>query len=343
MGAETTMKISERQQGAVTIVQAQGRLDATTAADADRRLAALVAAGARQVVLDLAAVEYVSSAGLRVLLTIAKRLQQAQGKLVLASPTPQTRQILDMAGFSALIPVFATPAAASASLAPPPAPERPKHLPLNLAEEVFLLALDDQRGVIKPSLLPVLDCALAGALLMELALCGRIDTDATELRVTSDAPTGDALLDEALCELQRQPDPQPIAYWVGRFTETARHLQEQALSRLLAKGVLKQEDRRLLWVFAVRRYPVVDDREVKEVRTRLRDLVLGDDLPEPRDVVLLNLGNACRLLEDLLTPREHERAQARIAALARLDLIGQEMAGSIRAIELTMATASLVY
>jgi anti-anti-sigma factor len=337
------MTINESKQGPITIVQAQGRLDATTATDTDRRLAAMVAAGARQLVLDLSGVEYVSSAGLRVFLSAAKRLQQAQGKLVLASPTPQTKQILDMAGFSALIPLFDTLAAACASLAPPAAPERPKHLPLNLAEEVFLLALDDRHGLIKSKLIPVLDCALAGALLMELALCERIDTDATTLKLSSRATTGDALLDEVLREIQAQPGPQPTSFWLEKLADPARHLQDRALAGLLQKGILKQENRRLLWVFEVRRYPVVDDREVKEVRTRLRELIMGTDIPEPRDVVLLNLGTACRLLDDLLTPREYEQVQARITALARLDLIGQEMASSIRAIEQIMATATMVY
>jgi anti-anti-sigma factor len=337
------MTIHQRQHGNLTILQAQGRLDASSAPEADRCLAAVVAGGARQVVLDLSGVEYVSSAGLRALLSTAKRLQQAQGKLVLASPTPQTKQLLDMAGFSALIPVFDTVAAASTSLAPPATPERPKHLPLNLAEEVFLLALDDRHGLIKSGLLPVLDYALAGALLMELALSARVDTDATAMKLISGAPTGDALLDEALRELQAEPQAQPTSFWLEKLADPARRLQDRALAGLLKKGILRQENRRLLWVFEVRRYPVVDDREVKEVSTRMRELILSTDLPEPRDVVLLNLANVCRLLDDLFTPQESERLRPRIAALARLDLIGQEMASSIRAIELTMAMVSMVH
>ena len=57
------MTINESKQGAVTIVQAQGRLDATSAPETDRRLAALITAGARQVVFDLSGLDYVSSAG----------------------------------------------------------------------------------------------------------------------------------------------------------------------------------------------------------------------------------------------------------------------------------------
>jgi len=70
-----------------------------------------------------------------------------------------------------------------------------------------------------------------------------------------------------------------------------------------------------------------------------RELILSDDIPDPREVVLINLGNACRLLDDLFTPAEYEQVRSRITALARLDLIGQEMAKSIREIERTMAIA----
>ena len=335
------MALHESRQGDVTLVQARGRLDAATASETDRRLASFVSAGARRIVLNLSGVDYVSSAGLRVLLAAAKRLQQAQGKLVLADPTPQTRQILDMAGFSALIPVFDTAEAAVASLSTSAPHGGGPRASLSLAEEVFLLALDDRLGLVRPGLLPALDYALAGAVLMDLALRGRIDTDATSLKVVMAAPAGDEILDDVLREIRARPEAQPVSFWLQELASPSHSLQERSLEGLLRKGILKREDRRLLWVFEVHRYPVADDREVKEVRTRLRDLILGDELPGPRDVVLLNLGNACRLLEDLLTPQDRERTQARIAALSRLDLIGQEMSRVIRDVETTLAVSRM--
>lgn len=210
---------------------------------------------------------------------------------------------------------------------------------LSFAEEIFLLALDDKQGIIKPLPVSSLDYALAGALLMDLALQDRIDTDLTSLSVTDPKLTGDPILDDALRELQQSAQPQPTNYWLKHFADQSRHIQERVLARLIQKGILKQENRRILWVFEVRRYPLMDNHEVKEVKARLRDLILSDDIPEPREVVLINLGNACRLLDDLFTPAEYEKVRARITALARLDLIGQEMAKSIREIERTMAIA----
>jgi anti-anti-sigma factor len=339
------MTTQECKQGDTTILQAMGRLDSVSAPEMDRCLSALISGGARQVVLDLAGLEYVSSAGLRTFLSAAKRMKQAQGRLALACPAPQIRQILDMAGFSVVLPIFATLPEAVSSCAgavpPPSAPLASASGLLSLAEEIYLLALDDRQGRIKHLPASALDYALSAALLMELALADRIDTDATTLRVTSATPTGDPLLDEPLRELQQKAAPQTTSFWLDRFADRTGRIEERVLARLIAKGILKQENRRILWVFDVRRYPLVDDREIKEVRTRLRELILGDAIPDPRDVVLIGLGNACRLTEDLFTAEEFDRVRDRIAALAKLDLIGQATVKAVREIERVMAVMSM--
>ena len=102
------MTIHERKQGNITILQALGRLDSTSAPEMDRCLNTLIGGGARQVVLDLAGLEYVSSAGLRTFLSAAKRMKQAQGKLALANLSAQVQQIFDIAGFESILPVFKT-------------------------------------------------------------------------------------------------------------------------------------------------------------------------------------------------------------------------------------------
>ena len=102
------MNISESKQGNVTILKAQGKLDSTSSPEFDKLLSSLVENGTRQIALDLSGLEYVSSAGLRVFLSTAKRLKQAQGKLALANPAAQVQQIFDIAGFDSILPIFRT-------------------------------------------------------------------------------------------------------------------------------------------------------------------------------------------------------------------------------------------
>ncbi len=344
------MTINERKQGDITILQPKGRLDAATATEMDQHVSEFINGGSLHLVLDLSELEYVSSAGLRVFLSAAKRMKQAKGKFSLANPTPQVRQLLEVAGFSTILPVYATMAEAIGTCPASAVPTKPINAArekLTVAEEIFLLALDEKKGITKQHIpTAALDYALAAAVLMELALCDRIDTemtslDLTILKVTSSKPTGDALLDDALLELKHETETQLTSYWLERLAKWKGHIGELVLSRLIRKGILKQENRRILCVFEVERYPLMDDREVKEVRTRLRELILGDDIPDAHDVVLISLGNACRLMEDLFTPKEYEQVESRIDTLARLDLIGQEMTNAIRDIEKTIAIMSM--
>lgn len=102
------MNISESKQGNVTILQLQGKLDSTSSHELDKRLTGMIESGIRQITVNLAGLDYVSSAGLRVFLSATKRLKQSQGKLALANPSAQVQQIFDIAGFASILPIFKT-------------------------------------------------------------------------------------------------------------------------------------------------------------------------------------------------------------------------------------------
>jgi stage II sporulation protein AA (anti-sigma F factor antagonist) len=93
----------ERPSEGILIVVPQGRVDSTTSGELERRLLQHVEKGERRLVVDLARIEYISSAGLRVLLLVAKRLQAAEGRLVLCTLGPAVWQVFELAGF---LPIF---------------------------------------------------------------------------------------------------------------------------------------------------------------------------------------------------------------------------------------------
>jgi len=102
------MNIVESKHGNVTVLQVQGKLDSMSSPEMDKRMTGLIESGIRQIAVNLADIAYVSSAGLRVFLSAAKRLKQSQGKLALANPSAQVQQIFDIAGFAAILPIFKT-------------------------------------------------------------------------------------------------------------------------------------------------------------------------------------------------------------------------------------------
>jgi hypothetical protein len=194
---------------------------------------------------------------------------------------------------------------------------------LGFVEEIVLLQLDDTHGNFVDLPLSAADVIIAGAALMDLALHNKIDSDLEQLIVVDRTPTGDDMLDDALAQLAASGDGQTVAGAIEQVSQSARRYHETALKRLVAKGVLREENGRWLWVFRTRRYPIIDDRETQEVRTRLRQVLLSDEIPDPRDVVLISLVDACGLIDLVLFPDEVDKTAERIEQLGRLDLIGQ--------------------
>lgn len=98
------MHISQELHDEVIVVAPQGRIDSTTSAAFDAHLLGLPKTGQPRIVIDFANVDYISSAGLRVMLTLAKRVRDARGALALCSLDDTVRQVFELAGF---LPLFA--------------------------------------------------------------------------------------------------------------------------------------------------------------------------------------------------------------------------------------------
>lgn len=104
------MEIVTRTQDDVTIVAFRGSLDSKTSPEAQQALDGIRAGGNRKLLVDFAALDYISSAGLRVLLATAKRLSGAGGALRLFGLNETVREVFDISGFSTIFAVFATEA-----------------------------------------------------------------------------------------------------------------------------------------------------------------------------------------------------------------------------------------
>jgi anti-anti-sigma factor len=107
-----SMDITTRTQGSVTVVGIVGNLDSKSSPQAQQTLEGILAGGGKKVVIDFTALDYVSSAGLRVLLGAAKRLKVAGGGLRLFGLNETVREVFDISGFSAILAVYGTEAEA---------------------------------------------------------------------------------------------------------------------------------------------------------------------------------------------------------------------------------------
>ena len=100
-----TMEISNELQDNVAIVVLQGRLDAAGAPEAEAYCRKLIQETTPRLLIDMAAVEYVSSAGLRSLLVLAKAVKAGGGALALCGLTPAVREVMCISGFDNILPL----------------------------------------------------------------------------------------------------------------------------------------------------------------------------------------------------------------------------------------------
>jgi len=105
---EGTMDLAEERQGDILILTIKGRLDAISSPTAEKHVFELINEGSNKLVLNLGGVEYLSSAGMRMLLSTTKKLKGQAGKLVLCSVTPNVMDVLKISGFDHVLDIVKT-------------------------------------------------------------------------------------------------------------------------------------------------------------------------------------------------------------------------------------------
>lgn len=105
------MDIAQQEKSGVVCIKLTGRLDADSAPAAEATVNELMQQGKTRLLFDLSELDYISSAGLRVILLTVKGVQSQKGKLVLSALRPYVREIFDVSNFSSIIPITDTVAA----------------------------------------------------------------------------------------------------------------------------------------------------------------------------------------------------------------------------------------
>lgn len=100
------MEISFDKQSKAVVVAVKGRMDAVSAPEFDSAMTGYIETGASRFVVDCSALEYISSAGLRSLLTTAKTLRARDGDLVFAALQDVVREVFEISGFGTIFSVF---------------------------------------------------------------------------------------------------------------------------------------------------------------------------------------------------------------------------------------------
>ncbi len=203
---------------------------------------------------------------------------------------------------------------------------------MKLTEEIVLLLLDEESGYIEQVAGWNLSCVLAGAVLADLDLEARIDTALDSLVVENASPIGDDLLDPVLATIAGDPEPRTISYWVEKIANTSDEILDQALNRLVNHGILEYTHGgfwSLSRTATQSGYGMLNNQSRALVRHRIVETILGDDIPDPRDAILIGLANTCDAFRFLLQPEDYEALHSRIGLLSKLDRVSRSVANAV--------------
>lgn len=102
------MTIIQREKDGIMELTISGRLDAVSAVEADKDFNSIIDDGHTNLLVNLNSLDYISSAGLRVLLVVAKRIQQNNGKVVLCALSDNVMEVFEISGFASIFDIFTT-------------------------------------------------------------------------------------------------------------------------------------------------------------------------------------------------------------------------------------------
>jgi anti-anti-sigma factor len=102
------MKVSVTQEGSVTVVAMEGKIDTDTCDEVESALLAEIDKGAKRMVIDLAAVNYISSAGLRSVLIAGKKIKALHGRMAFCDLQPPILDVFEASGFTTILTVCET-------------------------------------------------------------------------------------------------------------------------------------------------------------------------------------------------------------------------------------------
>jgi Golgi phosphoprotein 3 len=211
---------------------------------------------------------------------------------------------------------------------------------LSLAEELLLLALNDEKGTILMAGATGLPYGLAGALLVELIDAGPARVEGKMLVAAPAGSARDEILDGILTEVRSAKRTRDIKHWVGKVGRSGGKIKAKVADRLVTKGILRKEEGRLLLIFPTTRYPQVNPMPEYGVRERIRAVLRGMTPPDERTAALISLVHGCDLVGCLFDKGERREAKKKAKEISASQPVGSAVARTVEAVRAAVIIAA---
>ena len=214
---------------------------------------------------------------------------------------------------------------------------------LTLYEEILLLALDDEKGTTPME--SMFRNAMGGAILAELILEGALRVDDDKKRRVHPVPAArvdDAILAECLELVREKEKPRAASTWVTKFAGL-KQLKERAARQLVDRGVLSEEEGRVLKIFKRTLFPERDGGPERDLRERMEKAIFTYSSEiESRTVIIVVLAKATGMLDKVFDKKRLKEQKQRIEDLMSGQVVGKATQEAVEATQAAVIAAVFV-
>ena len=203
---------------------------------------------------------------------------------------------------------------------------------LSLPEELILALLNEESGYFHQVPGWDLNCAIIGSALAELSLLHRIDTDTRSLYLVDSMETGNPALDPILEEIVKDSGQRNAQYWIERLAPRAEEIIDLTLDKLVELNILEHHDGDF-WTLTHTAMSAglggasPEGSAAEFVKTRLNRVIFNNEIPDPRDVIIICLINTCDVFRFMF--QLDDAAEERINFICQMDLIARSIAEAV--------------
>ena len=203
---------------------------------------------------------------------------------------------------------------------------------LSLPDELILTLLNEESGYFHQVPGWDLNCAIVGSVLAELSLLGRIDTDMDSLYLVDGSATSSPTLDPILAEIAQEPVRRNAQYWIERLAPRAESIIDHTLERLVDLKILEYHSGDF-WTLSPTAWQSelfggsTEGTAVQFVKARISNVIFNNEIPDPRDVIIICLVNTCDVFRFMF--HLDAAAEQRIQFICNMDLIGRSIAQAV--------------
>lgn len=215
-------------------------------------------------------------------------------------------------------------------------------MPLRIAlhEQVLLLATHDEKGTL---VYPIAQLGMAAAGLAELVNRGKLQLDDSTdpiVTVSDSVATSDPALDAFLEAIDGSKRPRKLSAWIQKLSGT-KGLHQTVAEPLVSRGLLVEEERRVLGLFPTTRYPAGDPTAEADLVERIQSALSGQGDPDDDTRLVISIAVGAEILHGVFGAKEVRSYKERIAEIMEGEPFGLATCQALDELRMAQTAATI--